>query len=303
MPATITNLLDRIQREHTHLDITLYPPATEAELLAFEQHKGLRLPADVRAFYRFCNGLELNDEMLRIIPLSEIMEGCSTSELVAPASFTIAELLIYCDMWELTINPLNPEDYIISNESSMPTTLTASFSEFLEVVAYNGAYGQGGLLSWEARLTRQQLNRLYTDLANSTRVVELDQAAERTRQEFNWRYNAESVKFVEQSIESTKASSLPPEEWPGLINALGAFLGRCIIRNYGGSWQTDKNSEPCVVFNEQHQVFPLSEVAKQFANGPEYSVYSFYTAIPTVFNRPFIGPNLTGMEEWLNSDK
>src|SRR5690606_26633646 len=70
----------------------------------------------------------------------------------------------------------------------------------------------------------------------------------------------------------------------GLIHSLGSFIGQCIIKNYGGHWQVDQETQAiCIEFDDKNKIFPFAKTAKQFENGPEDSVYSFYTIIPTLF--------------------
>lgn len=115
-------------------------------------------------------------------------------------------------------------------------------------------------------------------------MTELENLAETVRTELSLEYNGESVKFIEGFIERNK-SSLDKEQINGLINSLGSFLGQCIINNYGGQWQVDKdNGSVAVVFDDNNKAYPFAKVSKQFENGLEDSVYSFYSAIPAVFN-------------------
>ena len=102
-------------------------------------------------------------------------------------------------------------------------------------------------------------------------MKELEDLAESVRTQLNLKYDAPSVRFIEGFIERNK-SSFDGEEREGLINSLGSFLGQCIIENYGGQWQLDHET-----------AYPFAKVSKQFDNGLEDSVYSFYIVTPTVF--------------------
>ncbi|RKH63454.1 SMI1/KNR4 family protein [Corallococcus aberystwythensis] len=51
---TMTALLEEVSRLHH-----VHPPATPAQIDAFEQRMGWRLDADMRAFYLHCDGAEL----------------------------------------------------------------------------------------------------------------------------------------------------------------------------------------------------------------------------------------------------
>jgi hypothetical protein len=114
-------------------------------------------------------------------------------------------------------------------------------------------------------------------------VKELEQLAETVKTKLDLNYDAESVKFIEGYIERIK-TEFDLTEYQGLINAIGAFIGQCIIINYGGAWQLDpEGPHMCVAFDATNKVFPFSKTTKQFENGLEDSVYSFFTVIPTIF--------------------
>lgn len=74
MTRPLPQLLEEVSREHFP-----YPPATAAEIAAFEQRAGWQLDPDLRAFYLHCNGAELikrgPDCPYRILPLSKIVRA------------------------------------------------------------------------------------------------------------------------------------------------------------------------------------------------------------------------------------
>lgn len=114
-------------------------------------------------------------------------------------------------------------------------------------------------------------------------MKELEKLAESVRVELNLKYDADSVKFIEGFIERNKGD-LEKEKWKGLINSLGSFLGQCIIENYGGQWQPDNETASiAVALDDKNKAYPFAKVSKQFDNGLEDSVYSFYKIIPTIF--------------------
>jgi len=113
-------------------------------------------------------------------------------------------------------------------------------------------------------------------------IEEIQQLANSTKTQLDLKYKAESIKSLEGFIERNKVY-IDKNEWSGLINSCSAFLGQCIIENYGGKWIKD-NGEYCVEFDENNKAFPYSKVTKQFENGIEDSIFSFYSAIPKVFN-------------------
>ncbi len=152
MPTTVTDMLDLLRHEHNRLGITLNPPATEAELLAFEQRKGVQLPADVRAFYQCCNGFEVNSELFRFVPLAENLKDGWNHLLMSSHDFFVAEYMIYADAWALAIDAAAPAGYIIYNALE-DLTLTTSFAEFLEVSIHHGVLGNNGLYARAKRLS------------------------------------------------------------------------------------------------------------------------------------------------------
>lgn len=114
-------------------------------------------------------------------------------------------------------------------------------------------------------------------------MKELEKLAETVTAQLNIKYDQNSVKFVEGFIERNKAN-FDKEESKGLINSLGAYLGQCIIENYGGQWQLENETGAITVaFDEKNKAYPFAKVSKQFDNGLKDSIYSFYTAIPRVF--------------------
>jgi hypothetical protein len=151
MLAAITDVLDRLQREHTRLGITLNPPATEIEIAIFEQQKGVQLPADVRAFYLCCNGFDVDNDLFRFIPLAENLEGGWHHLLLSPRDLFIAEYMIYADAWALAIDASASTGYFVYNARE-ELTLTTSFTEFLEAAIHQGVHSSGGLYDWESRL-------------------------------------------------------------------------------------------------------------------------------------------------------
>lgn len=114
-------------------------------------------------------------------------------------------------------------------------------------------------------------------------MEEIENLSEQVRIHLKLSYDADSVKRVEEFIEQTK-SHLNSDNRKGLISSLGAFLGQSIIKNYGGRWLYDEKFKTvCVALPSGDRVYPVSKTAKQFENGLEDSIYSFFTVLPTVF--------------------
>lgn len=96
-------------------------------------------------------------------------------------------------------------------------------------------------------------------------------------------YNIESVAWVDSFIEHQRNCS-DQNIIDGLINTLGSYLGECIIKCYGGYWQ-NINGAWCVCFDEKNMAFPFTKVNKQFTNGQEDSIKSFFELIPVMFKQ------------------
>ena len=125
-------------------------------------------------------------------------------------------------------------------------------------------------------------------------MKELEDLAETVKSQLNLNYDLHSVKFIEEFIERQR-NNFDSEQRKGLINSIGSFVGQCIIINYGGHWQVDQDTQTIsIALDDKNKIFPFAKTAKQFENGLEDSVYSFYTIIPTVFK---ISPLIRSKEE------
>jgi hypothetical protein len=94
-------------------------------------------------------------------------------------------------------------------------------------------------------------------------------------------YDERSVEWLDGFIERQRLR-MEPEKSAGLAQTLGCFLGECICRNFGGEWQETEYG-PAVVFSDGNACYPLNKTGKQFANGADDSVLSFYRTIPVIF--------------------
>lgn len=66
---------------------------------------------------------------------------------------------------------------------------------------------------------------------------------------------------------------------PGrLAQVLASYIGESIRRNYGGRW-VEAEDGIGVEIRPDFIAFPFNKVSKQFSNGPEDSVFSFYRSI------------------------
>ena len=96
-------------------------------------------------------------------------------------------------------------------------------------------------------------------------------------------YDAESIAWLDGYIERQRArTDITQELVQGLVNVFGSYLGECVIKCYGGYWEIEEGHWR-VSFNENNALYPFSKVQKQFENGSEDSIKSFFDIIPTVF--------------------
>ena len=113
---------------------------------------------------------------------------------------------------------------------------------------------------------------------------------------FNFGYDAKSVAWLDGYIERQRArDEINEEVIDGLVNALGSYLGECIIHSYGGYWE-EEAGQWRVSFDDENAAYPFAKVAKQFQNGSEDSVKSFFEVIPFVF--AIAGKRGKGSKPW-----
>ncbi|MBO0357877.1 SMI1/KNR4 family protein [Hymenobacter sp. BT186] len=146
---TIHEVLATLKANLKQTDITLYPGANEQLIQQFEQEMNLVLPADFKVFYSFCNGFYSARDEFQMIALEEILDQ---KHELQPQQFYLAEVLIYCDVWEVELTN-QPSGYRIHN---MGVTLTDSLAAFLNRFLHAGVYQENGLYNWreEARPLR-----------------------------------------------------------------------------------------------------------------------------------------------------
>ncbi len=149
MNQDIHQIIRIIESKSEKLGITTYSGATEKEVDEFERKKGIKLPSEFRTLYKKFNGFESDEDMFRIIPLEEIIENKTDEYLSNKSDFHFAEYMIYCDMWQISVNPKLPENYVIYNTADDVIELTNSLSEFLTVFLEGGVFD--GLFNWREK--------------------------------------------------------------------------------------------------------------------------------------------------------
>lgn len=138
---SITDIINYLKNRLYETDITLYAGATDLEIYEFENGAGVKLPDDIRQFYQFSNGFISDEDLFRIVPLNELIHG---------DVLYIAEYLIYCDLWELIINPAENNYYEITwtDNDRNNLVLTTSFSDFIQRFLMGGVFEKDGLYDW-----------------------------------------------------------------------------------------------------------------------------------------------------------
>jgi hypothetical protein len=106
---------------------------------------------------------------------------------------------------------------------------------------------------------------------------------------FAFGYDTQSVAWLDGYIERQRVRvDTTPELVDGLINVFGSYLGECVIKCYGGTWENEAGQWR-VVFDDANAVYPFAKVRKQFQNGAGDSIKSFFEVIPVIFT-----PAVTG---------
>ena len=95
-------------------------------------------------------------------------------------------------------------------------------------------------------------------------------------------YNSDSVKWLDGYIDRNRME-IKEETKDKLIDIFGSFLGECIKKEFGGNWTFSENGFGIELPNKA-MAFPFNKVSKQFLNGSEDSIYSFFTAIPFIMS-------------------
>jgi hypothetical protein len=91
-------------------------------------------------------------------------------------------------------------------------------------------------------------------------------------------FDQAGVEWIDGYINRMR-ESLAVEKRSGLISTLASFVGECIIRTYGGAW-VEEDGQWGVRVSDRIWACPFAKIEKQFDNGPEDSVASFFTCIP-----------------------
>jgi hypothetical protein len=97
--------------------------------------------------------------------------------------------------------------------------------------------------------------------------------------EVTLRYDEQSVEYLDGYIARNRQAIREKTggQPMGIVNAIGSFLGECIIANYGGLWKQSEKGAWGVYFENNSAAFPFAKVQKAFSeDGHSDSIASFY---------------------------
>lgn len=144
------DIIDAIAAKHQQQGITVNPPATAAEIAAFERTVGFVLPEDFSRLYTTCNGFECEEDLFNLSALADIMEYGRNDQ---PCSFIFAEYMINSDQWAMRL--LNDGTYEIFNYSKPELVLTTDLEVFLHRFLLGNVFETDGLYDWQEQLKQR----------------------------------------------------------------------------------------------------------------------------------------------------
>ena len=96
----------------------------------------------------------------------------------------------------------------------------------------------------------------------------------------------ESIEWIDGYINRNR-EKLKNDAVDNLSNVFGSFLGEAIIEAYSGEWLYNDGNLGIYFKEENSWAFPFAKTQKQFRNGPEDSIYSFFSMIPKLLDGSF----------------
>ncbi|GAB3855576.1 hypothetical protein GCM10028822_26650 [Hymenobacter terrigena] len=114
----------------------------------------------------------------------------------------------------------------------------------------------------------------------------INAAAEQVRQQLKLKaFDAESVAHLDNFIQAQRGN-LGAAERPGVVMALGCFLGQCLVEVYRGEWGTGKDGTTGVGLGGRFFFNPFYLVDAQLNEGESASVAAFFASIPQRLKTP-----------------
>lgn len=114
----------------------------------------------------------------------------------------------------------------------------------------------------------------------------INAAAEQVREQLKLKaFDAEGVAHLANFIQAQRGE-LPPAERPGVIMALGCFLGQCLVQVYRGEWGTGKDGTTGIGLGGRFFFNPFYLVDAQLNEGESASVAAFFASVPNRLRTP-----------------
>ena len=101
---------------------------------------------------------------------------------------------------------------------------------------------------------------------------------------FPFALDSRSVEWLDGYINRIRSGSWSEDQIDQLVSNFGSYLGEAILVAHGGAWAQDEHGWH-IRFDERNRAYPFAKVAKQLKNGPEDSIFGFYSAIAVVFRK------------------
>lgn len=126
--------------------LRLHAGAEDAHIKDMEEAYAVELPEDFKYFYRFSDGFEADRDIFNMIPLAEIIDNYEEGTHIS-----IAEYMIYSDMWYLEVSKDDPHQYqiYVLDYDLEKIILTNSLAEFIGRFLRGGVFEIGGLYAWK----------------------------------------------------------------------------------------------------------------------------------------------------------
>lgn len=114
----------------------------------------------------------------------------------------------------------------------------------------------------------------------------INAAAEQVRAQLKLKaFDAEAVAHLANFIRAQRGI-LGPDERPGIVVALGCFLGQCLVQVYRGEWGTGKDGTTGVGLGGRFFFNPFYLVDAQLNEGESASVAAFFASVPQRLKTP-----------------
>ncbi|WP_400192172.1 hypothetical protein [Hymenobacter sp. B81] len=117
-------------------------------------------------------------------------------------------------------------------------------------------------------------------------LAQLQQAAEAVRQQLEVNaFDEAAVQRLEAFIEEQRPL-LTPQTTQGVVVALGAFLGQCLVEGFQGEWASAPDGTTGIGVRGDLFFNPFFRVAMQLEKGLSESVTAFYASMPARLAEP-----------------